>query len=124
MSLVEDVRRQVQARLRELKPLMDEYQQLEAMAQSLNTDNGTAPTAPRTRARAGTPSGNGRRGRRQSTGTRAQQALALVKQHPGITIPELAKSMGIKQNYLYRVLPGLAEEGKLVRDGHGWRTTD
>jgi len=28
--------------------------------------------------------------------------------------------MGIKQNYLYRVLPGLAEEGKVVKDGRGW----
>ena len=30
---------------------------------------------------------------------------------PGITIPEMAEKMGIKQNYLYRVLPGLARTG-------------
>jgi hypothetical protein len=28
--------------------------------------------------------------------------------------------MGIKQNYLYRVLPGLAKEGKLEKKGRGW----
>ena len=38
----------------------------------------------------------------------------------GITIPELADAMGIKQNYLYRVMPGLAEEGKVTKSGRGW----
>jgi hypothetical protein len=28
--------------------------------------------------------------------------------------------MGIKQNYLYRVLPGLEKDGKVVKRGHGW----
>ena len=29
--------------------------------------------------------------------------------------------MGIKQNYLYRVLPGLASDGLVEKDGRGWR---
>jgi hypothetical protein len=28
--------------------------------------------------------------------------------------------MGIKQNYLYRVLPGLESEGKVKKSGRGW----
>ena len=28
--------------------------------------------------------------------------------------------MGIQQNYLYRVMPGLAEEGKVTKSGKGW----
>ena len=28
--------------------------------------------------------------------------------------------MGIKQNYLYRVMPALAEEGKVIKSGRGW----
>ena len=39
---------------------------------------------------------------------------------PGITIPELAAKMGIKQNYLYRVLPGLEQEKKVSKQGRGW----
>ena len=39
---------------------------------------------------------------------------------PGITIPELAAKMGIKQNYLYRVLPGLEQENKVTKKGRGW----
>ena len=46
--------------------------------------------------------------------------VELVKDRPGITIPELAEAMGIQQNYLYRVMPGLAEEGKVTKSGRGW----
>jgi hypothetical protein len=53
-------------------------------------------------------------------GKRATQALSLVRGQPGITIPELAVKMGIKQNYLYRVMPGLEKEGKLQKQGRGW----
>lgn len=28
--------------------------------------------------------------------------------------------MGIKQNYLYRVLPGLEQEEKVRKQGRGW----
>jgi hypothetical protein len=59
------------------------------------------------------------RGRRGGA-TRANQALELVRSQPGITIPKMAASMGIEPNYLYRVLPKLAEEGQIKRDGQGW----
>jgi hypothetical protein len=59
------------------------------------------------------------RGRRGGA-TRANQALELVRGKPGITIPEIAKSMGIEPNYLYRVLPRLAGEGQIRKDGQGW----
>ena len=62
----------------------------------------------------------GRAGRRKGGGTRAAQALSFVEGQPGITIPELAAKMGIKQNYLYRVLPSLEQEGKLEKKGRGW----
>jgi hypothetical protein len=59
-------------------------------------------------------------GRRKGSGTRAAQALSFVQGQPGITVPELAAKMGIKQNYLYRILPGLEQEGKLEKKGRGW----
>jgi len=61
-----------------------------------------------------------RAGRRKGSGTRAAEALSFVTGQPGITIPELAAKMGIKQNYLYRVLPGLEQEGKVKKQGRGW----
>jgi hypothetical protein len=119
MSLVDDVRRQITDRLAELKPLVDEYHQLEAMVQKL--DGGGSATARRGGRRRSTRSANGRRrGRPRGSGTRSAQALALVQAKPGITIPEMGKEMGITPNYLYRVLPELAKDGKVKKSGKGW----
>ncbi len=82
-----------------------------------------AVAAPATTA-AAAPAGRGgarrKAGRRKGSGTRAAQALSFVQEQAGITIPELAARMGIKQNYLYRVLPILEEEGKVTKQGRGW----
>src|ERR1700735_2605904 len=59
---------------------------------------------------------HGARSRRRRAGTRGDQALALVREHPGITIPEIASSMGTEPNYLYRVMPNLVKDGKVKRD--------
>ena len=58
-------------------------------------------------------------GRRRGA-TRAVQALELVRSRPGITIPEIATEIKIEPNYLYRVLPKLASEGQVKRQGQGW----
>jgi hypothetical protein len=57
---------------------------------------------------------------RRGGNTRANQALELVREKPGITIPEIAKAMKIQPNYLYRVLPRLASDGQVKQDGRGW----
>ena len=82
----------------------------------------TTKAAPATAAATGTAAAPTKRraGRRKGSGTRAAQALSFVQGQPGITIPELAAKMGIKQNYLYRVLPALEQEGKLSKQGRGW----
>ena len=59
------------------------------------------------------------RGRRGGN-TRANQALALVREKPGITIPQIAESLKIEPNYLYRVMPKLVEDGQVTREGQGW----
>jgi hypothetical protein len=132
-DFLDEKRKEIQARLKELKPLVEEYNRLEAAERALsgvgNTGgraaaaSTTTASAPRRRRRA-SGSGNGRRGRPRGSGTRGAQALELVKARPGITIPELAEAMGIKQNYLYRVMPGLADEGKVTKSGRGWHARD
>ena len=128
-DFLEEKRKEIQARLKELKPLVDEYTRLEAAERALAGVNGGAPAraatspAPRRR-RSGTGGGTGRRGRPKGSGTRSLQALELVRARPGITIPEMAEAMGIKQNYLYRVMPTLAEEGQVVKSGRGWHVRD
>ena len=140
-DFLDEKRREISDRLKELKPLVDEYTRLEAAASALAGVGGSATAAdvaPATRKRGpgrpkGTTSkaagakparkartGKGRAGRRKGSGTRALEALSFVQGQPGITIPELAAKMGIKQNYLYRVLPGLEQENKVQKQGRGW----
>jgi hypothetical protein len=126
---LEEKRNEITERMRELEPLIEEYRQLEAAVKALAGVAPTASSAPRTRVARSRPSTNGssgrttaskRRGRPRGSGTRARQALELVGSRPGITIPEMASEMGIKQNYLYRVLPTLADDGKVVKRDRGW----
>ena len=119
-DFLDEKRKEIQTRLKELKPLVEEYGRLEAAERALaGVDSKPSAPSPR-RSRSG--SSNGRRGRPKGSGTRALQALELVRARPGITIPELAEAMSIKQNYLYRVMPTLAEEGQVVKSGRGWHT--
>jgi hypothetical protein len=147
-DFLDEKRREISDRLKKLQPAVDEYRRLEAAAAALANVGGTArasvasvakkgrrkgPGRPRgsaakTRATAATSTkaavkrkpARRRAGRRKGSGTRAAEALKLVQGQPGITIPELAAKMGIKQNYLYRVLPGLESEGKVSKRGRGW----
>jgi CRP-like cAMP-binding protein len=121
-DFLDEKRKEIQARLKELRPLVDEFHRLEAAERALSGVGSTTATAtaPTRRRRASSASSNGRRGRPRGSGTRAAQALKLVGERPGITIPELADAMGIKQNYLYRVMPGLADDGKVSKSGRGW----
>jgi hypothetical protein len=126
-DFVDSTVKDIDARLGELK---QEMARLEA-ARSALVGNRRGPGRPpgsrnastRTRARKSSSS-NGRRTRRTRSrrggNTRANQALKLVSDRPGITIPEIAKAMGIEPNYLYRVLPRLAGEGQIRKDGTGW----
>jgi CRP-like cAMP-binding protein len=131
-DFLDEKKREIQARLKELRPLVDEYHRLEAAAAALDgvsTSSGPA-SAPATgrrprgagtrRQASGTSACAGRRGRPRGSGTRSKQALELVRSRPGISIPEMAEEMGIQQNYLYRVLPGLQKDGLVRKEGRGW----
>jgi hypothetical protein len=141
-DILDNTRREIEGRLKDLK---HEISRLEKAAAALAGLGGTPSTGRVAKARRGPGRPRGassrakaatktkaktkavkagaakrRAGRRKGSGTRAAEALALVKGQPGITIPELAAKMGIKQNYLYRVLPNLEQEKKVTKQGRGW----
>ncbi len=120
-DFLDEKRNEIDARLRELRPLVDEYNRLEKAAAALSGVGGTrrAATAPRRR-RGGTTGGGRRRGRPRGSGNRAKQALELVRTRPGISIKEMADAMKIQPNYLYRVMPTLESEGQVVKRDGGW----
>jgi len=136
-DFLDEKRQEIAQRLKELRPLVDEYHRLDAALKALDgvgTEQAPPPTARRPAAprratsgasakRAAT-NGTGRRGRPKGSGNRGKEALTLVKERPGITIPELAEAMGIKQNYLYRVLPGLQKDGLVRKEGRGWHALE
>lgn len=124
-DFLDDKRKEIDARLRELRPLVEEYERLEKAAAALQGVGSGGTRATRRRASGasggrGRSSGSGRRGRPRGSGKRAQQAQELVNAKPGITIPELADAMSIQANYLYRVMPTLQKEGRVRKRGKGW----
>jgi hypothetical protein len=146
-DFLDEKRQEITKRLRELKPAVDEYNRLEAAASALASLRGAASASATPRRRGpGRPRGSGtlaktgraatvtkakrkkpgrrpgrpRAGRPKGTSARAAQALSFVQGQPGITIPELAAKMGIKQNYLYRVMPSLEKGGRVKKKGRGW----
>jgi hypothetical protein len=107
-----------------LSELRTEVTKLEAARQALtggrrgpgrpaSASNG-AQTRRRTARRTGRPRG------RRGGNTRANQALNLVRERPGITIPQIAEALKIEPNYLYRVMPKLVQDGQIRREGQGW----
>ncbi len=111
------------ARLKELKPLHEEYLKLErakAALEGLDPPTKRGPGRPRGSASSG--SGNGRRRRRRRQGgTRAQQALEVVRQQPGVSVRELSEKLGVKHpNYMYRVMNELEGDGSVRKEGRGY----
>ncbi len=115
-----------------MEPLRIEEEQLLKMAAGFEGTGATtaraATTAPRrgrshkasASPRPASATGGAKRGRPLGSGNRAQQAVAKIMEQPGITASELAKSMGISPNYLYRVLPRLEREAKVTKQGRGY----
>ena len=64
-----------------------------------------------------------RKRRKRRGGTRADQAVQLIESQPGISASDVAKTMKIKPNYLYRVLGDLEKEGRVKKDGRQYYPT-
>jgi hypothetical protein len=93
------------------KELQDELRQIESAIAGL----GGRRRGP------GRPPGSRPRRRRRRGGSRADQAVTLIHQNPGISVSELGKKMKLKApNYLYRVLPDLEKEGRVKKRGKGY----
>jgi hypothetical protein len=112
MNFLEEKKSEIDARLRELKPLYEEYLTLQKAKAAL--DGVERPARPARERR-------GRRGRPRGSGGTAAKALEVIRQNPGITVAALARELKMRHpNYLYRVLPQLEAEGAVRRDGKGW----
>jgi predicted Rossmann fold nucleotide-binding protein DprA/Smf involved in DNA uptake len=107
-----------------LAELDDERKRLERALTELGGTTTRRPGRPRGTGRgpgrppkSGSSAGKAPRKRRRRGGTRADQAVALVEKNPGISASDIAKSLKIKPNYLYRVLGEMEKEGRVVKKG-------
>jgi hypothetical protein len=111
-------RAEIDNRLKELRPLHEEYLKLERAKAALDGVDGPTRGRPRGSALGG---GGTRRRRRRRGSTRGDEALALIRQNPGATVSELARMMNISPpNYLYRVMANLQSDGAVKKQGKGY----
>jgi hypothetical protein len=124
-NVLDEARQLVEQRLADLD---EERKRLERALSELGGKGTTTrrrPGRPRgssNKTSGGTSAGTGgsgapRRRRKRRGGTRADQAVKLIESQPGISASDVAKTMKIKPNYLYRVLGDLEKEGRVKKDG-------
>jgi hypothetical protein len=123
VSVIDELRGledRVARRMKELRPLVDEYRALEQVADRLGLSavdtSADAPQAAheRRRRRRSTPAGTGRA---RVNGGRRDQLLAMVKARPGITVREAGSELGVDPTSLYRIVHRLERDGALEKRG-------
>jgi len=112
-NVLDQARSLIEERLRELD---DEKARLERTLADL-TDGKAG------RRRPGRPRGSKTRRRSRRGGTRADQAVKIISENPGITASEVAKQLKIKPNYVYRVMGELQKDGRVRKSGRGYSAT-
>ena len=128
MSVIDELKGledRVARRMTELRPLVDEYRELEQVAQRLGvTPPVAADTPPRRRARrrarpAAAPTRNA--GTRARANGRRDQLLAIVKERPGVTVRDVGAELGVDPTSLYRIVHRLEQDGALQKSGRELR---
>jgi Winged helix-turn-helix DNA-binding len=136
---VEEIRGQVEDRIRELRPVIDELEQLQGILSLLEgedrigkgaRDDETALSAllskvdiegaqrPIRRSRRGTNPG---RDGRAPQGANKQRILEAVMQDPGVTATEIAERTGVKRTVVSATINRLKRKGELEPLGQGVR---
>jgi len=115
---------EIDNRLKELRPLHEEFLKLErakAALEGMDAPARRGPGRPRGSTSSAPSSGRRRRRRGRAGGTAADKVLEVVRQNPGITVSEVGDRLGYTQkNYLYRVFQNLTEDGSVTKQGKGY----
>jgi hypothetical protein len=116
-DLLDDIRSQINSRIEELRPLVEEAEQLAAALDALAT-----PAAP--------PERNGRRANRRSSPTRGQAVrqrsdiraavIEYIAANPGATAAGVATALNLKRTAVATRLTQLVKSGALVKAQRGY----
>ncbi len=129
MELIDRIKQDIDDRLEELRPQVEEIPRLEAVLAALESAGGgegqtthKGPKSPGRGRKRGTTAGRGgaRRAskgprRRARRGQRREELLQLVAGYPEITIAEAARQMGVSSPQVSTLVRRLEEEGALER---------
>lgn len=124
-DLVGQIQRDIEQRLKELAPLIEEKDQLEAVLSALTGErNGVAAAAPAaSRARTNgngaatrAPYAGGRR-RRAPRGANREAILKIVERQPGVSASEVAEQTGIAKPTVHTTISQLKRKGILEPEG-------
>ena len=125
-DLVGQIQRDIEKRLAELRPLIAEKEQLEAVLAALTNGSAVAaPVAP-TRVRATTtrpaagraPYAAGK-GRRAPRGANREAILSVVRERPGVSAAEVAEITRIAKPTVHTTISQLKRKGILEPEGSG-----
>lgn len=113
---------------RRLSELDDERRRLERALADIGGSGGSTKRGPgRPRGSRSSLNGSSRGGKRRRSrkgGTRAEHALDLIRENPGISAGDIAKQLGMKPNYMYRVMGELQKDGLVRKEGRGYHVND
>ncbi len=115
---------EIDNRLRELRPLHEEFLKLERAKSALQGVDAPRRGRPRGSGAASARGTAGTRRRRRRGSTRGDEALNIIRQNPGVTVSEMARMMNVSPpNYLYRVMANLQADGAVKKQGKGYVAT-
>jgi hypothetical protein len=109
-DLLDQTLAEIRARLKELRPLVAEYERLEAAAAALN---GQAHVSSATRPRRRRPASSRRP--RAPRGANKEKIYAAIEARPGATVGEIAEASGVAKRIIYNVTRQGVEKGELER---------
>jgi CRP-like cAMP-binding protein len=115
-DLLDTIRRDIDARLGELRPLAQEAANLEAALAALDGAGNAGAAPPRRRAasrRRVAP--DGRRGR-----VSREELIEHLRAHPGSTAGDVASALGLKRTSVSTRLAQLAKAGELTKAERGY----
>lgn len=108
------MRQRITARLRELEPLVREYEELSRVAAEMGLAEERS-AAPRGEVEPPTTARRGPRRAPAADGELTTLVLEAVRADPGKTVAEYAEHLGVAPTVLYRPIRRLTTEGALIK---------
>lgn len=111
-----DIQQRVEARMRELEPLVAEFHQLAEVAKSFGHSPSPAAAAVRSRSASSGPAA-----KRAPRGQNREAILKLVAERPGISNGEIAEATGIGKRVVASAVSKYKRDGLIAAEGNGVR---